>query len=90
MKTKEGYLQKKMKSVEYRTMRCLGIYLYYHDRRDLLWMHYSGQLRKGNLEACQALLIAYAQLKDREKNSRVVIGYRRERIEAEVPDLILQ
>jgi len=89
MKTKKGYLQKKMESVEYRTMRCLAIYLYYHDRKDLLWMHYSGMLKKGNLEACQALLIAYAQLKDREKNIREAIGYHHEITEAEVSDLIL-
>lgn len=88
MKKEKGYFQNKMRGPEYRAMRCLAAYLYYHDRRDLLWMHYSSKLRKGDLESCEALLVAFAQLKDREDQMQDAAGSYDEATEIELSDLI--
>ena len=88
MKTEERYFQKKMRLPEYCAMRCLATYLYYHDRRDLLWMHYSSKLKNGDLESCEALLVAFAQLKDLEDQRQVVAGRYYKETEVELSHLI--
>ncbi len=88
MKKEKGYFQKKMRGAEYRAMRCLATYLYYHNKRDLLWMHYSSKLKRGDLESCEALLVAFAQLKDRENQMQDVTGNYDEKAEIELSDLL--
>ena len=72
MKTEKGYLKRKMERAEYRLMRCLAVYLYCHNRRDLLWMHYTSRLKQGDLESCEALLMAFAEMQDRKKARKFV------------------